>query len=677
MQRKRVEKRERKTASADRQTPAGAASPWPFLLASVALCILTLLAYANSLDNGFVWDDHEQIVMNPYIKPGAPLTPLFTADVRFAHQGPSVQTRVYRPLQLLTYRTIADWFGSDAVAFHAVSLGFAIAGSLAAFWTFWLLTRSLGVSFTAAALFAVHPVHTEAVDWIAALPDLGMGLFVLLSFASFLHWQRALPNRTTRWLFSSLSLLAFAVALLWKETAVVLPLLLIAYTALIAAPGDRGNVRERALRAWWLSSLYWLVLAAYATLRFAVLDSLTAGARTWDLNAAQTLRSALYLAMLYCGKLLLPIGLNAYHVFHPLQAIVTTLASLLFALGVVTCIVVLARRAPLAAFASIWIFLALLPAMNLSGLGRNPFAERYLYLPSAGFCLLASLAAAWLLQRSPLRTRKPIGVAMLVLALAAYTTETVARNPVWKDDNTLFAETLKLSPDAAFVRNMVAAGQSADMAETNYRQALALSQQASPPDRIDAMAAYKGLASLYADSGEFDRALQTLSEARRIDPDDPDMAGEQGIILAQTGRGGEAMTLLNQALAEQPDNENVLSALGLIARDERHDLAASAAFFERALAAHPQQDEFSASQHNNLAGVYADQENFAGAISELKQAIAIVPGNPEFHDNLASALAASGRFDQSLAEAQTALQLAPNDTNAHDILQRLSQQNSR
>jgi protein O-mannosyl-transferase len=683
MPRKRVGKKDKTLVSAtQREGTVAQASKLRFVLAAVALCVLTVAAYGNSLANGFVWDDHEQIVMNPYLKSGAPLAPLFTGDVRFAHQGPSVQTRVYRPLQLLTYRVVEEGFGGEPEAFHAVSVLFAVCGALAAFWMFWLLTRRFGVSFAAAALFTVHPIHTEAVDWIAALPDLGVGLFVLLAFSLFLQGRQR-PASASRgavsvaqpWVFPSLSLLAFAAALLWKETAVVFPVLVATYVAVTEKVESQKPGRESVLRALKQSAVYWLVLAVYLAVRFAALGSLTAGQRTWTLSAWQFLLNAMHLMMLYWGKLLLPVGLNAYTVFHPLRSIaeLSTLASTVFVLAAVSGVVCLLRRASLGGFAAVWVFVALLPAMDLNALGRNPFAERYLYLPSAGFCLLLVLGARWLIERLPEKHRRAVGVAILLLVLAVFTTETVERNGVWKDDSTLFGETLKLSPDAAFVRNMVAASQAAD-SEENYEQAIALAGKETPPDRLNAVAGYKGLASIYADHGQFDRALQELGLARQIAPDDPDMAGEEGLILAQMGRGGEAEGLLKKALAVQSNNENVLSALGAIAREEQHDLPAAAGYFIRALAVHPQEDTFSASQHNNLGGVYADEDRFAEAIAELKLAIAQDPSNAEYHDNMASALAATGNFAEARAEAQTALQIAPNDANAQGILQRLNQQ---
>jgi tetratricopeptide (TPR) repeat protein len=684
-------------------------------LTCLALVVLVVAAYGNSASNGFVWDDHEEIVLNGSMKSGAPLAPIFSSDVRFTAHTQGVQGKDYRPLQMLTYWLLfkAD-AAADATAFHIVSIAFAAACALAAFAVFWWLTRRWAMAAAAAALFAVHPLHTEAVDWIVALDDPGFVLFVLLAFFGFLvthsepaAYDSAEPaQRRTRWLPASLSWLAFATAMLWKEASIIFPLLVMGYVLLMDRFGATMLARVRT--ALLLSAPYWLVLAGYLAVRASVLGGLSAGLRDWALTPLQFALNALYLMVLYWAKLALPIGLNAYCSFTPIR-------SLTDPRGIVAIIVVLAAAAGLiwllrrmatteggpfmarasrdmsglttgarvthpllrlALFAALWVIIALLPAMNLSALGRNAFAERYTYLSTAGFCLLLVLAATWALERLPTDLRTPTGATLLAIVVVGFTAETIVRNADWKDDATLFSATLKRSPDAPFVRNMVAVSESADMAqsnqaEQNYRQALALAHAQVPMDSVDAVVAYQGLANVLADREDFQQALQTIAEAGKIDPDDPNLAAERGMILARAGDGKDAQPLLQQALAEDPNNENALAAMGLVARDTLHDTAQAIALFTRALAVHTAEDDCAASQHNNLGAAYADAGNFPAAIAQMSEAVRILPSDPGFHVNLATAYAASGRFTEARQEAQIATQIAPNDPNVNDLLQKL------
>lgn len=640
-------------------------------LAACALVALTLIACYNSLSNGFVWDDHEQIVMNPALRPAAPLSRIFSSDIRFAHQDSGVQNQTYRPLQMLTYRIVAGTFGLSPAPFHLCSLLLAIGCALAAFAVFRLLTRSTFSAFAAASLFAVYPIHTEAVDWIAALPDLGCTLFLLIAFSLFLATHTTEQPRRPAWLFPALSLTVYAISLLWKETAAVLPILVIVYVLIVERTGLRA-----ALKA---SAAYWVVLALYIILRISILGEAATGARDWALNPLQFSLTTSHLMLSYWLKLAWPFQLNAYHVFSPIRSLTDprAIAAIVFVLAAIVAIAYLVRRAALPAFAALWVCITLLPALDINAVGRNVFAERYLYLPSVGFCLLLTLAAARLIRLTPEKLRNPAAISLLVIALSAFTVATIQRNSDWKDDMTLFAETLVHSPDAPFVRTMVATTQSDESpgsseAEQNYLQAISLAKQETPQDRLDLVAAYKGLASLYADRSDNDRALQMLASAQEIAPADSEIDSEEGLILVRSGRWNEAEPLLNKTVAAQPENENALSTLGIIAWQYRHDLSKAVEWFTKALAAHPDQDNFSASVHNNLGGVYGEQGDYTSAIAQYKLAIAISPQDPEYHTNLANALGAANRYDEARSEAELALRIAPNYQQARTVLQNLN-----
>jgi tetratricopeptide (TPR) repeat protein len=579
---------------------------------------------------------------------------------------------------MLTYRMIAANSGFSATGFHLGNLLLAVGAVLAAFSVFYLLHPNLFAAFAAAALFAVDPIHTEAVDWIAASPDLGCSLFVLLAFALFLCSRKAQPNSAQRktTLLSIFSIVLYAAALLWKETAIVFPLLVIAYVLLLERDG--APRLRAALKA---SAVYWAILAAYLVLRFRVLGVLAGKNRNWDLSPSQLLITTSNLMLSYLGKLVWPFQLNAYYVFSPIRSLSDprAIATILLGLTAVASLVYLIRRIPLAAFAALWVILTLLPVMNIHALGRNVFAERYLYLPSAGFCLLLTIVVGSLLGRLPQRLRRPVAISSVVLILSilsVFTFATIQRNHDWKNDKTLFAQTLLLSPDAPFVHNMVAVAETEDSAqsaaaEEHYRVAIALIKQQTPPDLLDLVVAYQGLASLYADRADNDHALEALAKAREIVPDDPDADSEEALILLRAGRWSEAEPLLERALAAQPENENALSSLAIVAWQYHDDRAKAVRLFLKALAAHPEPDDFSASLHNNLGSVYAELGDSSSAFDQFRQAIGISPRNPEYHINLANAFGSAKRYDEARTEAETALQLAPGDPEAQAVLKNL------
>ena len=657
--------------------------PWMRIaIAAAALCVLVLIAYANSLSNNFVWDDNQQIVMNPDLRPDAPWSHLFTSDVwGYRHPNQPGHTNYYRPLQMAAYRLTAEWFGLQSQSLHTLSIVFALAAVLAAFTVYLKLTRRLAVAFSAAALFAVHPVHSEAVDWISALPELGCATFVLISFALFLSsydpgsglspTRRSLPRH---WILLCLSLLAFAAALLWKETAMVFPAIIAAYAVCLRA----GNFKERLLSSAKLSVPFWCVLAAYLVLRFRMLGSLTTRQRIWGLTSFQVGLNVFHLLAQYWWKLTAPLHLNAYYVFSPVRSIADprAIAGILFVAIACVAIGYALGRAPLIAFAGLWVFITLLPVMNIYALGRNAFAERYLYLPSVGFCLLVAGVAASIVKRLPQNFRKPLSPLLLVAVLVWFSAETFARNPDWHDDATLFRKTLDVSPDAPFVHFMVAATEGdnpaeSESAEAHYLRAIALARDENPPDSLDLARSYEGLASLYSDRGDYARALQVLRQWRDAVPSDPELDAEEGLILLKSGHWQEAGPILNRAYAAHPQDENVLNALGLLSWEHERNLVEAERYFTRALAIHTAKDDFQASLHNNLGGVYGDLQQFPLALEQFESAIAISPADAEYHTNLAVALAELNRFEEAAAEVKIALRIAPNYPPARAVLERL------
>jgi protein O-mannosyl-transferase len=656
-----------------------------------------LIAYVSSLSNGFVWDDNQQIVMNPVLRAGSPWAHLFLSDAwSYAHRDQPAHSNYYRPLQMVSYRVTADWFGLQPQYLHILSVLFALAAVLAAFSVYLKLTRRLAVAFAAAALFAVHPVHSEAVDWISALPELGCATFFLIAFNLFLSVRSPSSDHNSdqssdqssdmtpewhprRWSSLCLSLLAFAAALLWKETAVVFPAIIAAYVFCFAPDNFRKRLRSSAR----LSFPFWCVLAAYLALRFRILGFLSMHQRIWKLTPLQVGLNAFHLMAMYWWKLVAPLHLNAYYVFSPVRSIADprAIVGILFVAMACAAIRHAFSRAPLAAFASLWVFITLLPVMNIYALGRNVFAERYLYLPSVGFCLLAALIAASAMNRLPEnrlpeKFQKPLAALLLTAIVLWFSWETFTRNPDWHDDATLFGATLASSPDAPFVHFMVAATESdnpadSQSAEAHYLQAIALAQSENPPDLLDLARSQQGLASFYADRGDYARALQILHQWREFVPDDPQLDGEEGLVLLKSGRWQNAEPLLNRAFAARPHDENVLNALGLLAWEYKRNLDEAEGYFTRALAIHTAKDDFQASLHNNLGGVYGDRQQLPSALEQFESAVAISPGDAEYHTNLAAALAGMNRYDEAAVEVKIALKISPDYPPARAVLQQL------
>ena len=397
---------------------------------------LAFAAYANSLSNGFITDDQFQILQSPVVTGSQSLASAFGTGVWtfLGYRG-----NYYRPLQFTVYGLIYRMFGPSALAFHLLMVLLHVLNTVLVYWLArrLLAGRLWGGAWIAAALFAVHPIHTEAVNWIAALPDVLVTTFALAGLCAFAA-QEAAPNGWRAAAHCGL----YLAAVLTKETGIMLLPLYGACQCL------RGGRRNGAMYAGMAGAL-----AVYLAMRVHALGGLAPAQQTFfHLGAAAFLMSAAVLGARYCAALVWPADLNFYHVFHPTAGPSWELALALVALAAIAWAAWgLRRREPLAPFAIFWIAAALAPALNIAGVGQNVFAERYLYLPSVGLVLLAGLLWTHLARARP-NLAWPAAAAVLLV----FSVQSVARNRDWKDDFTLLRVTLRQSPDSGYLHNLMA-----------------------------------------------------------------------------------------------------------------------------------------------------------------------------------------------------------------------------
>ncbi|MCR4284939.1 MAG: hypothetical protein NUV97_02745, partial [archaeon] len=261
-----------------------------------------------------------------------------------------------------------------------------------------LKTKILSPAFIAAFLFAAHPIHTEAVTWIGGIPELSFTLFYLLSFY---FYMAALP-RSAPYINSDrgggkgfiLSLIFFFLSILCKETALTLPILLLVYdysfrkdTLLPLSPKTLYHLLKRYF-PYLIVSIIYFILRTYALGGFAPQPK-----RHAQLSNYEYLINVFPLFTQYLEKLILPINMNAFYVFHPISSIFQWkgLIALILTLGFVFLVYIF-RRHKVVFLSLLWIVIPLLPVLYIPVLGENTFADRYLYLPSIGFVILISTA---------------------------------------------------------------------------------------------------------------------------------------------------------------------------------------------------------------------------------------------------------------------------------------------
>ena len=149
------------------------------------LLLLAVLPYVNTLQNGFVYDDNNEVLTNPYIRSFSHVGDIFSTRI-LAHLGARGATNYYRPISIFGFLDLlqAIWAASLRIppgefVLHALIVCLLFGLTKRLFQDQWL-------AFAAAAIFALHPIHTESVAWVSGVTDLDLALFYLAAFWFFL-----------------------------------------------------------------------------------------------------------------------------------------------------------------------------------------------------------------------------------------------------------------------------------------------------------------------------------------------------------------------------------------------------------------------------------------------------------------------------------------------------------
>jgi hypothetical protein len=470
--------------------------------------LVALAAHFPSVSNGFAWDDERDIRDNPAVVEAEGPADVLLSPYRGAVPP---QRSPYRPVTSLTYWLNWEASPGQAAPFHVVNV--ALHGVVSALVVVLLGTLGAGGpgALIGGLLFAVHPVHVEAVANVVGRADVLMTLFCLSGALAYLSRGLSAGARAVA------VALAYALALGAKENGVVLPALLLVLLWARNSGMDGDDVplsktaRRRALRTEALVlAPSALVLGGYLALRSHVLGTLVhrdtapyiavlgAGERitTATANLAQLARLLLWpadLAADYGPDVVTVVGAGSVAFWAGALVGVLTLVLLVW----------LFRQERLAAAAVAWAALSVLIVSNLMLPIGIWIAERTLYLPSVGVSLAAAAAVGVLRRRTPSGT----SVAWLAggLLVAAGTWKTLDRIPVWRDSESVLATLAAEHPES-------------------YRSQWWLARQLA------------GVADHAA-------ALRWYEQARQTNPNDLGLALDHARTLLMAGRPGEAEAL--------------------------------------------------------------------------------------------------------------------------------------
>jgi len=435
---------------------------------ALLLGIVAFSIYANTLQNGYALDDLSAIQQNALVRKGITAIPEILATPYHSGNSINQQNRItiddqYRPLSLILFSIEFQLFGDNPMAGHLVNI-ILYAGCVIAFFFFlyhlFKKKRPL-IAFIATLLFTLHPIHTEVVANIKSSDELLCFLFGFLSLNIFLKY---LDTGNIRLLISGVVL--YFLSLLSKETTItfvlIIPLIFFFY---------RNENRKRSI---YISVGSFLIALIYLAIRFSILiahHSYNPSAVSFidnELSAAPSATTRLATEILILGNylklLFIPYPLISDYSYNAIpfagfSNIGVWLSVIAYILMVYFGISRLAKRGdgdtknntdPLT-FGIIFFLVTISIFSNLMFLLGSEMAERFMFSPSAGFCLFIAFIMEQLVFKSPMPDIKSISYKKIMIILIpvslAFIAITINRNTDWKDSLTLARADSKKSPD--------------------------------------------------------------------------------------------------------------------------------------------------------------------------------------------------------------------------------------
>ncbi|KAM9705065.1 protein O-mannosyl-transferase TMTC1 isoform 1-T1 [Menidia menidia] len=724
----REKKARQQPRMAVRPEAAWAAGRYAVLAALCALC------YGNSLRGELVHDDVWAIVNNPDVRPGSSLRNVFSNDFWGKRMADNTSHKSYRPLCILTFKLNILLGGMTPLYFHAVNVCLHCAATCLFMYTCErCVFGDQRLAFVTALLFAVHPVHTEAVSGIVGRADVLACLLFLLTFLSYIRSvgdglsisEDALPSTASVWSLL-LSLLLGTCAMLVKETGITVFGVCLLYDALVLcrrplAQHLSGSRNRELLHIWTPLIKRVCLISGYVVIIMSVRLRLMGGSMplfseqdnpaSFSPHLLTRILTYSYLLSFNAWLLLAPIvlcydwqvgSIPLVESLGDMRNVATMLLAVVMVALCLHCVFSLQRQDSREVLAGmLFLVFPFIPASNLFFRVGFVVAERVLYMPSMGYCILVAHGLGRLCSVAGRWGTTFLSVSMLLLLLL-FSWKTVQQNNVWLSREALFRSGIQTLPHnakvhynyanflkdsgrhqeaihhyntalrlyprhASAMNNLGTLTRSPEDAERYYRKALDTNPQhnralfnlgnllKSKGKQKEAEAllkdsihygphfsdAYSSLASLYAEQKRFADANEVYLKGIENCPDSSDLHNNYGVFLVDTGEGELAAAHYQQAVRLKPAHYVAMVNLGRLLRSSNENQEAES-WFKRALQVTRKVDILTP-----LGALYYNTGRYQEALQVYREAVTLQPDSTEIWLALAQVLIMAGQSKEA------------------------------
>ena len=618
----------------------------------VFLFLFTMLIYSNSLNNSFMWDDHNLILQNRFIKDFKYIPYFFSTDR--SKRAYNVREREYRPLTKINFALNYKLWKNNPKGYHLTNIVLHSANTILLFFLLRFLLLNvriktgkkekdnpnliLTIAFFGALFFVSQPVTTEAVDWIKNSSILLSVFFCLLSFFVF---SKSLLNteKIKSYIYYFLSLFLFILSLLSKESGISLPLILAISIAVIY---NRFDIKKIIIK----TGPFFFIAALFLLTKYLLFNQSSPELYTQTSISPYTRILIVFQSFgEYLSILLWPFFLNAERIFlKPTSFLEIKVLLGLFSLSLfIFAIVRTFKISKLLSFLIFWLGLTLLAISNIIFVETRPIAEQRLYFPCISFSMILSLSIGMLslkfMSRKIPRKNILFYIALMGLIISlGYTASTVKRNAIWKTPDSFWAEATRVSSLSSRANDNLG---STYYAHGDYTTAAKYHEIAIKikPDNSNA---YLNLGVTFAALKKTNEALSLLHHALKLDPYNAEIYNNLGIAYSSIDNKEKAIASYENAILLNPNLSWAYHNLGAIyAMNKIKDKALI--YLNKALEIDPHY----AGTYNNIGNLYKEEGEKVKAVEAYIKALTCQPGYYKSMLNLSRLFAEKGYFKES------------------------------
>jgi protein O-mannosyl-transferase len=551
----------------------------------ILIAIFAFFLYAPSIQHYYTLDDHPVIDENIITIKGIEGIPtILKTDYWYGFRHDELRGPVYRPTSKIIFAIIWEFLPNNPHAYHFINVLFYSATCLILFLVLYMLfqKQNLLFPFICSLIYAAHPIHTEVVNNIKSLDEILCFFFGITSIWLFLKFISSRSKLTY-----ILGGICFFLSLISKETGIafliIIPLTIFFFFI---------NINKPLLQ---ISSILFILTIFWLLIRRLVFQELPPDIGILNSPINNTLNAApdnnhkyattFYILLRYIILLIFPHPLTCDYNYAQIKILSLSNPIALFAiitylgLGIYTLINL--KKKSIIVFGILVFLLPLAAVSNVFFLGGSSMAERFMYIPSLGFCLILTYFMIKytgndkrVLKSTKLKQLISTNKALFIMVFGIiflYSFKTVSRSKYWRDDLTLFSNDVKVSKNSATANQI--------LGSFLMTSALKSKNQQSKRDTIRLAknylkrsiqiyphyyAPFSHLGVVYIIENKLDSSYYYLTKGIEMAPNDVDLNFNLGLLLFMQQKYDEAIIKLEKTISLDPDHENAYYNLAAI-----------------------------------------------------------------------------------------------------------------